>query len=70
MEYRHITKIAIFIIWIVFMMILASFIGTLLTVPSTIANICGVITIIVAIYITVWIFKQTNKITKENEKSN
>lgn len=70
MEYRHITKIAIFIVWIVFMMILASFIGTLLTAPSTIANIGGVITIIVAIYITVWIFKQTNKITKEDEKSN
>ena len=70
MEYKHITKIAIFIIWIVFMMILASFIGTLLTVPSTIANICGVITIIVAIYITVWIFKQINKITKEDEESN
>lgn len=70
MEYRHITKIAIFIIWIVFMMILASFIGTLLTVPSTIANICGVIAIIVAMYITVWIFKQINKITKEDEKSN
>ena len=70
MEYRHITKIAIFIIWIVFMMILVSFIGTLLTVPSTIANIGGVITIIVAIYITVWIFKQINKITKKDEKSN
>lgn len=70
MEYRYITKIAIFIIWTVLMMILASFIGTLLTVPSTIANIGGVIVIIVAIYITVWVFKQTNKITKENEKSN
>lgn len=52
------------------MMILTSFIGTLLTIPSTIANISGVIIIIVAIYITVWIFKQTNKITKEDEKSN
>lgn len=70
MEYKHITKIAIFIIWIVFMMILASFIGTLLTVPSTIANIGGVIMIIVAIYITVWIFKQINKITKKDEESN
>lgn len=70
MEYRYITKIAIFIIWIVLMMILASFIGTLLTVPSTIANIGGVIVIIVAIYVTVWIFKQINKITKEDEKSN
>ena len=70
MEYRHITKIAIFIIWIVFVMILASFIGALLTVPSTIANIGGVAVIIVAIYITVWIFKQINKITKKDEKSN
>ena len=52
------------------MMILASFIGTLLTVPSTIANIGGVIMIIVAIYITVWIFKQINKITKKDEESN
>lgn len=52
------------------MMILVSFIGTLLTAPSTIANIVGVVVIIVAIYLTVWIFKQTNKITKEDEKSN
>lgn len=70
MEYRHITKIAIFIIWIVFIMILASFIGALLTVPSTIANIGGVIAIIIVMYITVWVFKQINKITKEDEKSN
>lgn len=70
MEYRYITKIAIIIIWIVFVMILASFIGALLTVPSTIANIGGVAVIIVAMYITVWVFKQINKITKKDEKSN
>lgn len=69
MGYKHITKIGLFIIWIVFLMITMSFIGTLLTVPSTIANIAGVLVIIAVLFISVWFFKQVHKI-KDNEESN
>lgn len=65
MEYRHITKIALIIIYFVILMIIVSFIGTLLTVPSTFANILGVLVIILVIFGSVWYFKMISKIDKE-----
>lgn len=63
--YKHISKIALLIIYFVILMIIASFVGTLLTVPSTIANILGVLVIILVIFGSVWYFKMISKIDKE-----
>lgn len=68
--YKHISKIALIIIWFVAMMILLSFVGTLLTVPSTFANILGVIVIIILIFASAWFFKLVNKIDKEEQSTN
>lgn len=68
--YKHISKIALIIIWFVAMMILLSFVGTLLTVPSTFANVLGVIVIIILIFISAWFFKLINKIDKEEQSTN
>lgn len=68
--YKHISKIALIIIWFVAMMILLSFVGTLLTVPSTFANILGVIVIIILIFASAWFFKLVNKIDKEEQSKN
>ena len=68
--YKHISKIALIIIWFVAIMILLSFIGTLLTVPSTFANILGVIVIIALIFASTWFFKLVNKIDKEEQSIN
>lgn len=68
--YKHISKIALIIIWFVAIMILLSFIGTLLTVPSTFANILGVIVIIALIFVSAWYFKLVNKIDKEEQSIN
>lgn len=67
--YKHISKIALLIIYFVILMIIASFVGTLLTVPSTIANILGVIVFILVIFSSVLYFKMISKIDKE-EQSN
>lgn len=67
--YKHISKIAFVIIYFVILMIIASFVGTLLTVPSTIANILGVIVFILVIFSSVLYFKMISKIDKE-EQSN
>ena len=67
--YKHISKIALLIIYFVILMIIASFIGTLLTVPSTFANILGILVIILVIFGSVWYFKMISKIDKE-EQSN
>ena len=63
--YKHVSKIALIIIYFVILMIIASFIGTLLTVPSTFANILGVLVIILVIFGSVWYFKLVHKIDKE-----
>lgn len=63
--YKHISKIALLIIYFVILMIIASFVGTLLTVPSTIANILGVLVIILVIFGSVWYFKMISKIDRE-----
>lgn len=68
--YKHISKIALLIIYFVILMIIASFVGTLLTVPSTIANILGVLVIILVIFGSVWYFKLVNKIDKEDKSTN
>lgn len=68
--YKHISKIALIIIWFVAMMILLSFVGTLLTVSSTFANILGVIVIIILIFASAWFFKLVNKIDKEEQSTN
>lgn len=68
--YKHISKIALIIIWFVAMMILLSFVGTLLTVSSTFANILGVIVIIILMFASAWFFKLVNKIDKEDESIN
>lgn len=65
--YKHVSKIALLIIYFVILMIMASFIGTLLTVPSTFANILGVLVIILVIFGSVWYFKMISKIDKEEE---
>lgn len=67
--YKHVSKIALLIIYFVILMIIASFIGTLLTVPSTFANILGILVIILVIFGSVWYFKMISKIDKE-EQSN
>lgn len=64
--YKYISKIALIIIWFVAMMILLSSAGTLLTVPSTLANILGVMVIIALIFLSTWYFKIINKITKND----
>lgn len=63
--YKHVSKIALIIIYFVILMIMASFIGTLLTIPSTFANILGVLVIILVIFGSVWYFKIISKIDKE-----
>lgn len=68
--YKHVSKIALLIIYFVILMIIASFIGTLLTVPSTFANILGILVIILVIFGSVWYFKMISKIDKEEEQSN
>lgn len=68
--YKHVSKIALIIIYFVILMIIASFIGTLLTVPSTFANILGVLVIILVIFGSVWYFKIISKIDKEKQQSN
>lgn len=68
--YKHISKIALLIIYFVILMIIASFVGTLLTVPSTIANILGILVIILVTFGSVWYFKLLNKIDKEDESTN
>lgn len=68
--YKHISKIALIIIWFVAIMILLSSVGTLLTVPSTFANVLGVIVIIILIFISAWFFKLVNKIDKEEQSTN
>lgn len=68
--YKHVSKIALLIIYFVILMIIASFIGTLLTVPSTFANILGILVIILVIFGSVWYFKMISKIDKEEEQLN
>lgn len=68
--YKHVSKIALLIIYFVILMIIASFIGTLLTVPSTFANILGILVIILVIFGSVWYFKIISKINKEEQQSN
>ena len=68
--YKHLYKVAFTIIWFVAMMILLSFVGTLLTVPSTFTNILGVIVIIVLIFTSAWFFKLINKLDKEEQSTN
>lgn len=68
--YRHISKIALLIIYFVILMIIASFVGTLLTVPSTFSNILGILVIILVIFGSVWYFKLIHKIDKEDENNN
>lgn len=68
--YKHISKIALLIIYFVILMIVASFIGTLLTVSSTLANILGVLVIILVIFGSVWYFKLIHKIDKEESNEN
>lgn len=68
--YKHVSKIALIIIYFVILMIMASFIGTLLTVPSTFANILGILVIILVIFGSVWYFKMISKIDKKEEQLN
>lgn len=68
--YKHVTKIAMIIIYFVILMIILSFIGTLLTVPSTLANILGVIVIILTIYGSVLYFRILKKLDKEESEIN
>lgn len=68
--YKHVTKIGMIIIYFVALMIIMSFIGTLLTVPSTLANILGVIVIILTIYGSVLYFKILKKLDKEESEIN
>lgn len=68
--YKHLSKVALTIIWFVAIMILLSFVGTLLTVPSTFANILGVIVIIVLIFTSAWFFKLINKLDKKESTNN
>ena len=63
--YKHVSKIALIIIYFVILMIMASFIGTLLTVPSTFADILGILVIILVIFGSVWYLKIISKINKE-----
>ena len=67
--YKHVSKLALIIIYFIILMVIMSFIGTLLTVPSTFANILGVLVIILVIFGSVWYFKMISKIDKE-EQSN
>ena len=67
--YKHVSKLALIIIYFIILMVIVSFIGTLLTVPSTFANILGVLVIILVIFGSVWYFKIISKIDKE-EQSN
>lgn len=68
-SYKHISKIILIIIWFVAMVILLSFVGTLLTVPSTLSNILGVIVLLALIFISFWYFKIINKITKDDKNT-
>lgn len=68
--YKYVTKIGMIIIYFVILMIILSFIGTLLTVPSTLANILGVIVIILTIYGSVLYFKILKKLDKEESEIN
>lgn len=67
--YKHVSKLALIIIYFIILMVIMSFIGTLLTVPSTFANILGILVIILVIFGSVWYFKMISKIDKE-EQSN
>lgn len=69
-DYKHVSKIALIIIYFVILMIVTSFIGTLLTVPSTFANILGILVIILVIFGSVWYFKLINKIDKQESNEN
>ena len=68
--YKHVSKLALIIIYFIILMVIMSFIGTLLTVPSTFANILGVLVIILVIFGSVWYFKMISKIDKEEEQLN
>ena len=68
--YKHVTKIGMIIIYFVALMIILSFIGTLLTVPSTLANILGVIVIILTIYGSVLYVRILKKLDKEESEIN
>ena len=60
-----IIKVSLGFLYIVFLMIAASFIGTLLTVPSTIANIFGVILIVGIVIASYFIYIILNKTFKD-----
>lgn len=65
--YKHVSKLALIIIYFIILMVIMSFIGTLLTVPSTFANILGILVIILVIFGSVWYFKTISKIDKEEQ---
>lgn len=58
---KTIVKVIGFLLYLVFLMATASFVGTLLTMPSTIANILGIFIIIGIIFITYYIYKLVHK---------
>ena len=63
-------KFCLYILWIAALMAVLTGIGSLLSIPSSIANITGVIVIILAIIFFSWTFKLINTIkSKNNEES-
>ena len=62
-------KFCLYILWIAALMAALTGIGSLLSIPSTIANLAGVLAIVLAIIFFSWTFKLINSIKSKNQKS-
>lgn len=62
-------KFCLYILWIAALMGTLTGIGSLLSMPSSIANLAGVLAIVLAIVFFSWTFKLINTIKSKNQKS-
>lgn len=62
-------KFCLYILWIAVLMGTLTGIGSLLSIPSTVANLAGVLAIALAIIFFSWTFKLINTIKSKNQKS-
>lgn len=61
-------KFCLYILWIAALMVALTGIGSLLSIPSSIANLAGVLAIILAIIFFSWTFKLINTIKSKNNE--